>query len=68
MNTENTIKGFQRDSRSGAVLNRNILAKEEYLAKKRQQQKIHQLESEVVSIKSTLSSIESLLQQLVSKS
>ncbi|MCI4410018.1 MAG: hypothetical protein JHC26_13080 [Thermofilum sp.] len=68
MNTENTLKGFQRDSRSGAVLNRNIIAKEEYLAKKRQHQKIHQLESEVVSIKSTLSNIESLLQQLVSKS
>ena len=68
MNTGNTIKGFQRDSRSGAVLNRNILAKEEYLAKKRQQQKIHQLESEVVSMKTSLSNIESLLQKLVSKS
>lgn len=66
------VKGHSdlvRDPLTNAIINTNANAYEEYISrrqlKKEEIQKIHDLESEVASMKDDLSEIKSLLRKLV---
>lgn len=69
------VKGYEylkRDPRTNAIINTNISEYNEYVArrdsKEKEQQKIHNLESDVANMKDDLNEIKSLLRSLVNGS
>jgi hypothetical protein len=69
------VKGYEhlkRDPRTNAIINTNKSEYNEYIArrdsKEKEQQKIHNLESDVANMKDDLNEIKSLLRSLVNGS
>lgn len=69
------VKGYEhlkRDPRTNAIINTNKSEYNEYIArrdsKEKEQQKIHNLESDVANMKDDLNEIKSLLRSLVNES
>lgn len=63
--TEN--EEFSRDLDSGALINTNINALEEYKARKREREKVSQLEIEVSELRGDISDIKAMLAQLIDR-
>ena len=69
------VKGYSnlvRDPITNAIINTNATAYEEYISrrqsKEKENQKVQNLESEIVSMKNDLDEIKSLLRSLVNES
>lgn len=67
MIVKTTDENFSRDISSKALINTNRNALDDYKLKRKQTQRLDQLESEVKEMKHTLVNIESLLTELLNR-
>lgn len=67
MIVKTTDENFARDISSKALINTNRNALDDYKLKRKQTQRLDQLESEVKEMKHTLVNIESLLTELLNR-
>jgi len=56
---------FNRDMTSGALINKDIKARREYLARRKHAKRLEKLESDVKEVKGDMRAIRDLLQELV---